>query len=202
MGSREPLVPLGPIRSIDAYERLKILGARDLVVRRDVLRRLIAADRGLPSGFRLLVLDAWRSVEEQQRLVDHYSAIGDTAGWVADTSKASFRAPHTTGGAVDLTLMFNGIGLSLGSQFDEFADVAHLRSLEESPGPERELRRILGRVMLDAGFAPYRLEWWHWSYGDDVWAARAGEPAIYDICSAVADDTGEGPSVGCSSPIR
>lgn len=25
------------------------------------------------------------------------------------------------------------------------------------------------------------LEWWHWSYGDDVWAAFVGDNALYDV---------------------
>jgi D-alanyl-D-alanine dipeptidase len=30
-------------------------------------------------------------------------------------------------------------------------------------------------------FAPYPLEWWHWTYGEDVWAQTTGGNAIYDV---------------------
>lgn len=39
----------------------------------------------------------------------------------------------------------------------------------------------MASIMLKAGFAPYPLEWWHWSYGDDVWASFVGSDALYDV---------------------
>jgi zinc D-Ala-D-Ala dipeptidase len=34
--------------------------------------------------------------------------------------------------------------------------------------------------MVEAGFAPYQLEWWHFSFGDQNWAAYYGlESSLY-----------------------
>ena len=36
--------------------------------------------------------------------------------------------------------------------------------------------------MKNAGFANYPLEWWHFSYGDRLWAAYTNQKeAVYDV---------------------
>jgi D-alanyl-D-alanine dipeptidase len=35
---------------------------------------------------------------------------------------------------------------------------------------QAENRLLLLRTMLEAGFASYYAEWWHYSYGDEIWA--------------------------------
>lgn len=37
-----------------------------------------------------------------------------------------------------------------------------------------EGRRLLAAALLENGFAPLPAEWWHWSYGDQQWAAFHG----------------------------
>ena len=177
----EPLIRVEPIPFIDAYAELDILERRFLRVRLGVRERLIAANVTLPDGFSLVLLDGWRSMAEQQRLVDYYSDHGDIDGWVSDPSSPVLRPPHTTGGAVDVSLSYNGVPLALGSDFDEFDVSAHLMYLEQVESPERELRRLLAAVLSGQGFAPYPFEWWHWSYGDDMWAAKNALPALYDV---------------------
>ncbi len=94
--------------------------------------------------------------------------------------------PHVTGGAVDLTISYNGIPLALGTDFDEFTPAAATDWYETHAvkGADavliRDLRRMFGNAMLKAGFAPYQQEWWHWSYGDRYWAYQQHQPhAIY-----------------------
>ena len=88
-GSEQPLVDVRDIDVLDAYEVLGILPARRMMVRSDVAKRLLLAERLLPTGFGLVVLDAWRSSVEQQALVSHY---GD--GFVAPVSDNGCRPPH------------------------------------------------------------------------------------------------------------
>jgi D-alanyl-D-alanine dipeptidase len=41
-------------------------------------------------------------------------------------------------------------------------------------------RSLLAAVMQQAGFAQHPNEWWHFSYGDQLWAWRTGgQQAIY-----------------------
>ena len=101
-------------------------------------------------------------------------------GYVADPFNALVPAPHTTGGAVDLTLQYEGTALPLGCDFDDFHDVAAFRYFEDEAAsdPEwtvvRNLRRLLAHTLIGEGFAPIANEWWHFSYGDQRWALFHG----------------------------
>lgn len=184
---REDGDPLVPVRDslgfLPVYESMGLRPEGDVpLLRSDVVRRLGVAGSLLPDGFGLVVLDGWRSTGVQQALLDFYQrrAGRELVGYVADPADRQMVAPHTTGGAVDLTLGLGGRPLALGTDFDDFTERAHFLALErgdESTGTAATLRRVLARAMLRAGFAPYPLEWWHWSYGDQRWAAHQGRAA-------------------------
>ncbi|MCY4666060.1 MAG: hypothetical protein OXC00_15500 [Acidimicrobiaceae bacterium] len=142
----------------------------------------MTADEMLPDGFGLIVLDGWRSLAAQQRLLDYYGSDASRNGFVARIEPEGARPPHTTGGAVDLTLSWEGVALGLGTDYDSFDETARLEAFEGGgDGLVRRLRRLLAGVMHAAGMICYGSEWWHWSFGDDVWASAAGDVAIYDI---------------------
>jgi len=176
----EPLVAVAGLPVLDAYCRLGVTSdPRPPRVRVSVLARLLRANALLPPRFSIVVLDGWRSRSFQARLVRHYNA-DPSAGYVSDPDSTVRRPPHLTGGAVDLTLGFGGTPLALGSDFDWFDHAAHRMSFEDRDGPVRRLRRLLEGVLVGAGLAPYPLEWWHWSYGDDIWASANACPSLYD----------------------
>ena len=178
--SGEGLVALGDaIPTLDAYSVLKILPERSLRVRVGVKKALVVVRRALPEPFDLIVLDGYRTLFEQQQLVDFYDA---PSKYVASTDADSMRPPHTTGGAVDLTLTWRGAPLAIGTDFDAFHQKAHLDAFESrGDSVVRRLRRVLAHAMQSAGFAAYSPEWWHWSIGDDVWSAAKRIPAVYEI---------------------
>lgn len=183
VGSSQPLVEVRGIDVLDAYGHLGVLAARRMLVRSDVAERLLLAERLLPGGFSLVVLDAWRSPDEQQALVRFYGEGAAEDGFVAPVSDDGCRPPHTTGGTVDLTLSWLDQPLALGTDFDSFDPEAAVHAFE-APGADarvRLLRRGFAYAMSTAGFVPYDKEWWHWSHGDDVWAQAMGRPALYDI---------------------
>lgn len=167
---REPDVPW-----VDAYRDLPLPGRDAIVVRDEVATRLTRAASALPQGFGLLVLDGWRSPDFQRSLLEYYRNLHPDLGegYVSDP-EGSLVAPHTTGGAVDLTLTWDGVPLALGTDFDAFTDQARVDALEVAPSVERGLRRLLAAALRGAGFVPYPLEWWHWSYGEQWWAAGTG----------------------------
>ena len=185
--SPEPLVKVVDPPVLDAYRILGILPQRRMMLRAEVAARLLDAHKALPEPLGLVVLDAWRTVAEQAALVAHYGDAAADDGFVASVSDDGPRPPHTTGGAVDLTLAWNGVPLALGTEYDSFdvaASVDHFEGDDTNVDPRiRLLRRCLTKVMTDAGFASYGKEWWHWSLGDDVWAAANESPALYDITS-------------------
>jgi len=44
-------------------------------------------------------------------------------------------------------------------------------------------RRLLCHAMTEEGFAPNPTEWWHYSYGDQMWAALTkNSEAFYGEC--------------------
>ena len=178
----DPLQKITGVQTIDAYAELRILPPRLAQLRGQTRGRLQKADAALPGPFSLVVLDTWRTMGQQQALRDHYRAKDEH---VASVDPAAMRPPHTTGAAVDLTLGYRGAALALGTDYDAFSDEARLSAFEDHPDDDRcMLRRLLGWVMLGAGFAPYEPEWWHWSYGDDVWASANGCNALYEIRDA------------------
>ena len=64
----------------------------------------------------------------------------------------------------------NGKELFLGTEAHEFSDKTPINSknIAESDKIKRE---ILCNAMLKAGFINYPAEWWHYSFGDKLWAA-------------------------------
>lgn len=170
--------------------------APECYVRRGVLSRLIDAASRLPRGYKLVLLDAWRPVELQQELFDMFvdelrvDFPGKTdrqikmlaLNFVAlPSSDSQNPSPHSTGGAVDLSIAdADGVLLNMGTEFDDTSDRSFTRYFEErlqngsKPG-ETELealrnRRLLFHVMIEAGFTNFPNEWWHFDYGDKVWA--------------------------------
>lgn len=91
--------------------------------------------------------------------------------------------PHATGGAVDLTLrkIRNGEHLYMGSIFDDLTPLAYTDALEKnetrtesesfSMREGRANRRLLYWIMTEEGFVNNPTEWWHYSWGDQMWAA-------------------------------
>lgn len=166
------------------------------LVRKGVAKRLKAAAAALPEGYSLLVYDVLRPLsvqrdlyeecaakmrklhpqageEEIKALVDPFVAVPRT-----DPARPS---PHTTGGAVDLTLCRDGLPLDMGTGFDDTTQRAWTRWLEEhEENPvARDHRRLLYAVMTGAGFVSYECEWWHFAYGERLWAMRNGTAPIY-----------------------
>ncbi|MBM3559123.1 MAG: D-alanyl-D-alanine dipeptidase [Alphaproteobacteria bacterium] len=121
------------------------------------LRRASALARELGHG--LLVLDAYRPPEAQQKLWDHTP----DPDYVAPPERGS---PHSRGVAVDLTLVdARGRPLDMGTQFDDFT----LRAYHDAAGLPAEVRRnrfLLLGLMSTAGWDFYRREWWHYQLFD------------------------------------
>ena len=87
---------------------------------------------------------------------------------------------HQTGGAIDCTLCStDGQSLDMGTRYAEFSDKTktHGSGLSEE---QKRNRDLLCDAMRNAGFVNYPNEWWHFSYGDKMWAAyKHRRVAIY-----------------------
>ena len=155
-------------------------------------------------GLELFLFDAWRPREVQayfhdvwmpaelqrrdpsltgQALVDEVERY-----WAAPSESAESPAPHATGAAVDLTLRWKGgEQLWMGSLFDDVTALANRDRFEHldannfsfSDQEARANRRLLHWLMTEEGFAGHPDEWWHFSWGDQMWAALIGEPTAH-----------------------
>ena len=205
-GSAERLVPMSlappPIRVFPAYARLGVPDAvNECYLLEGVYRRLLAVARSLPQGLTLLVLDGWRPWRVQQYLfetlsdsirdaspgIDEQALLERTREFVSLPSRSpDAPSPHLTGGAVDVTLCdADGLPLDMGTLFDEAIPASHAAALEtQEPAqlqtPPRDNRRLLYHAMLAQGFTNLPSEWWHFDYGDQLWAHYHGHAqAIY-----------------------
>lgn len=182
-------VPLEPgLAPAPAYFARGITAAPERVlVRSGVLDALRRAAALLPDGVGLLVWDGLRSLQTQAAIVaDFRNSLPPegrdelVARYLSSppASQSAYLAdppPHTTGGAVDLSLCDEeNQPLDMGAEFDEFREVAWLAHFE-TPGRGgshdelyRDRRRTLYWAMMTAGFAPYPWEYWHYELGTPV----------------------------------
>jgi D-alanyl-D-alanine dipeptidase len=161
-------------------------------------------------SWRLAIFDAWRPVAVQRFMVAHataeacraqgldpqgsgpaWDAVRQEVGgfWAPPSEDPATPPPHSTGAAVDLTLASAlGDPLEMGGAIDAIGPISHplhyANAAEADPsGPPAVWHRrrcLLAEAMAGAGFAQHPQEWWHFSFGDQLWAWRsAQELAIY-----------------------
>ena len=177
-------------------------------LRLGVVQRLLDAQQQLVEhdpSLRLSIFDAWRPIAVQAFMVDHSIAelcrergvevrsgdafdqvVADVGRfWAAPSRDPMTPPPHSTGAAVDLTLSSSdGTPLAMGGEIDAIGAVSepqHYAGREDSNARRwHQRRQLLAEVMGAAGFAQHPNEWWHYSFGDQLWAWRRGAAvAIY-----------------------
>ena len=95
--------------------------------------------------------------------------------------------PHVCGAAVDVELVDAATGqpLDFGSPINATSEKSFLH-YPELTDLQRHNRQTLLVAMLTAGFASLASEWWHFSYGDQVWAWFYGESeSLYSLAETV-----------------
>lgn len=91
--------------------------------------------------------------------------------WAEPSDDPVTPPPHSTGAALDLTLAdATGQEVWMGSPIDENSDRSNPDHFATSDPVAHANRQLLLRVMTEAGFTRYWLEWWHFSLGDQMWA--------------------------------
>ncbi len=176
----EPLVTLEPD-----------LGPARARVRAALADRLRAANRALPDGICLRVVEGHRSDPDQRGIIERYShqvaaAHPDASAIELEQLISRFVAPihvapHVAAAAVDLTLVdADGTELDLGTSVDatpEESDGACYFAAAGITAAARAHRDLLAEVLGAVGLVNYPTEWWHWSYGDRYWALLTGAPS-------------------------
>jgi D-alanyl-D-alanine dipeptidase len=160
-------------------------------LRSGLLDRLERAERRLPEGFHLLIVEGYRPISMQRRIFDAYRSELQTAfpemspeeSYIGASRYVSpvDIAPHTAGAAVDLTLCApDGTEYDMGTEVNdnpEQSDGACYTAAAAISADARAHRKLLAAALEPVGLVNYPTEWWHWSYGDRYWAmsTQAGE---------------------------
>jgi D-alanyl-D-alanine dipeptidase len=169
-------------------------------LRSGVLQRLIEAQRYLQTlkpNWRIKIFDAYRPIAVQKFMVEHErSQLARTKGWDINQLSANqeqelmaevlkFWAipsedpatppPHSTGAAIDITLVdHNAEEVDMGSEIDEISPRSlpdHFQHINTPQAQQAHAnRQLLYACMHQAGFERHPNEWWHFSYGDQLWA--------------------------------
>ncbi|GAB3528983.1 M15 family metallopeptidase [Phytohabitans suffuscus] len=186
--SDEPLVDLRNVPEVVVDGRLADAAGAYAQLREGVVSRLLDAHRLLPRGLGFLVTEAYRPLDRQQAIFDEYRdelrrrrAEWDDQRLFVEASKFVSPvgvAPHSTGGALDVTLCAEGgEELDMGTAIDATpiaSDNACFTAATNISARAQRHRRILSAVLVRAGFVNYPTEWWHWSFGDRYWAHVTG----------------------------
>ncbi len=177
-------------------------------LRQGVVQRLLKAQQRLSDhdpSLRLSIFDAWRPIAVQAFMVEHCIAdlcrergvelmsgdafdrvVADVGRfWAAPSRDPATPPPHSTGAAVDLTLSSSeGTPLEMGGEIDAIGAISEPEHYAGQEDPDarcwHQRRQLLADVMDASGFAQHPNEWWHYSFGDQLWAWRKGAAvAVY-----------------------
>lgn len=165
-----------------------------LLVREGVLERLQAAQAKLPNDWRIVVRAGYRPLEVQTAMFDDYvdKLEAENPDWSMDQciSHAEqyisnpyriMACPHVTGGAIDIEVYDSSskTTVDMGGEMCELSVKSHcLNDLLSKT--QRQNQETLIEAMVSSGFAPFAMEWWHFSYGDHNWARfYSKEHALY-----------------------
>ena len=153
---------------------------------------------------RLAIFDGWRPLAVQRFMVRHAlvaecrrlgvdpdadsperALVAAEVGrfWAPPSGDPATPPPHSTGAAVDLTLADgSGAPLPMGGAIDAIGPISepafHAAAARLDPGGEaarwHRHRHWLAEAMAAGGFVQHPNEWWHFSWGDQLWAWRSG----------------------------
>jgi len=154
-----------------------------IYVRSELLNRIELAANILSNPYKLVIRAGHRPIDVQKRLLKECSAeykkdnpgisekdaLNHARTFVSDPDITL--PPHVCGAAVDVEIVdaTTGILLDFGSTMDDDNERSFLYYSDLTDN-QKANRLMLVTVMLKAGLASCKTEWWHFSYGDQIWA--------------------------------
>lgn len=100
----------------------------------------------------------------------------ETSRWISPPD--GFGSGHQAGAAIDVTLRHAAHGdLDFGTKVQEFTPITQT-ALAVQP-EHRQNRALLCRTLEAQGLINYPDEWWHFSYGDRLWAEVCGKKEAF-----------------------
>jgi zinc D-Ala-D-Ala dipeptidase len=158
----------------------------NLYLRKGVAEKLESIQANM-NGYKFKIWDAYRSRDVQENIYKKFRKQLktenpfwnderlklETGKFVSPPHEAGRIPPHVTGGAVDLTLVGkNGKELNMGTKFDHFGEESKWDYFEKNSGNKqaRDNRKRLRDLLIDEGFRKDLDEWWHFDFGNQIWA--------------------------------
>ena len=179
-------------------------------LREGVVKRLIKVNDFLKlknNSFYLLIYDSWRPVEVQEFMFNRafssefkkldldpsvknmelYHLVKKKVEkfWAYPSFDERCPPPHSTGGALDITLADKyGNIIDMGSDIDQMDEKSKPDFYKNIKSDEaiiwNDRRNLLKEIMVKHEFVQHPNEWWHFSYGDQLWAWKNKKPyALY-----------------------
>ena len=178
-------------------------------LREEVVNKLVKVNDYLISknSFYLLIYDSWRPLEVQEFMfkrafllecekldidaslknMKSYPSILKKVEkfWAYPSFDSGCPPPHSTGGALDVCLSDKqGNLVEMGGKVDQMDETSNPYFYANKKNEEAitwdSRRNLLREIMTKFGFAQHPNEWWHFSYGDQLWAWKnKKENAIY-----------------------
>lgn len=158
-------------------------------VRKSAAEKLYKASENLPDGMKLAIIEGYRSIQNQQRAWNRkYNVVkSEHPDWSDDqvnqevglvVARPNGITNHICGGAVDVMIVDqNNNSLDFGTSYAPADEEGRKNCPMFADGltdAQKKNRKLLRKAMESAGFVWYPGEWWHYCYGDRMWALYIG----------------------------
>ncbi len=198
--NKESMIEIGETDRI-VYSPALRTNAKGKMIRKTLKEMLTIAADALPLGYKLSITEGYRSIASQKiawgRMIAKLKTAYPTLSQGAIEAKArlvvappSPLANHNCGGAVDVGLVYeNGTLVDMGTahlaqenttekmkRYPMFPNTIFRKYITKA---QEENRKILREAMITAGFVWYPGEWWHYCFGDRMWAVYMGEKECF-----------------------
>lgn len=193
--NKEPLV------EIEETDRIKIglikkQYEQSYLIRKTLLEKLKRVSENLPKDLNLLIIEGFRSVENQKKVWNRkFIEIKEEKPELFDeeieklvgliVARPLPLANHNCGGAIDVTLINSkGDIIDMGTPYPDkgFGPEWHSKFKmlsEEITEEQKENRKILREAMEKEEFVWYPGEWWHYCWGDRMWAVYSNQKECF-----------------------
>jgi D-alanyl-D-alanine dipeptidase len=165
-------------------------------VRQTVAEKLLKVSENLPKGINLVLIEGYRNLKSQQEFWDmkFQKLKQENPSWIDEqieqqvrlvAAKPSPLANHHCGGAIDVTLAYSdGTLLDCGTPYPSEAMSADWYKKfqmlsNEITDEQKANRKILRFAMETEDFVWYPGEWWHYCWGDRMWAVYSNQTECF-----------------------
>lgn len=153
-------------------------------VRLHIYKMLKESKKLLPKNYYFMVYEVYKSMNEQikswnniqKQIKKEHPALDPNSKEFIEICDIYVANPydrgsgHQSGASIDLTLCdSNKVEYDMGTKMREFSKLTstNARGLTKQQSKNRQL---LKKTMETVGFVNYPNEWWHYSFGDFLWA--------------------------------